>query len=608
MSMAEYSIIPARRGRGLPVLSSESTDDRHRSGRPADGSTGSSAQRYYSRSMKPVSFLILLVLLCAAVPAVSAAETYVVTATWGTNGSGDGQLHYPEDIALDAAGNVYVTDGGNHRFQKYTVDGTFVWAIGEETTWASEAGTFSEPTGIAVDREGFVYVTDTGRFRVLKFASDGTFISEWGTEGSGDGQIYSPSDIAVDGEGYVYVPDILYSGIGPRIQKFTSNGQFVTKWMTFGNAVTYSQPMGIAADSAGHVYVVDLRKNLVQKYTSTGTLLAEWGTEGSGDGQFNLPMGIAVDGAGFVYVTEPYANRVQKFTSDGTFVTKWGTDGTGAGEFSHPSGIAVDDAGSVYVVDALQPPGPEVRGGSGAGSDADGDPDTDIHPDAAGVDLHAADDDVATTPDTDRDGDDRRHRRVRRRAGPERGRNVRGPERQRPDGLRRRRPLLQPDEPDRRERAGGRVRLQRQRPDRLRRRRLALQPPLSDGSSSPFFFELSPARAARRHRAARVRRRALARRGPEAVPGSGLPDGRQPDRDRHGPAEDLVEVHPPSRGSVDLGGLTVERCPPAPAMGEAGYPGRPTRLGPARGRPRGRPVVLRGGHRLLRCPGRPDRR
>ena len=76
--------------------------------------------------MKPVSFLILLVLLCAAVPAVSAAETYVVTATWGTNGSGDGQLHYPEDIALDAAGNVYVTDGGNHRFEKFTSNGTFV--------------------------------------------------------------------------------------------------------------------------------------------------------------------------------------------------------------------------------------------------------------------------------------------------------------------------------------------------------------------------------------------------------------------------------------------------------------------------------------------------
>ena len=86
--------------------------------------------------MKPVSFLILLVLLCAAVPAVSAAETYVVTATWGTNGSGDGQLHYPEDIALDAAGNVYVTDGGNQRIQKFTVGRDVRHGIGEETTWA----------------------------------------------------------------------------------------------------------------------------------------------------------------------------------------------------------------------------------------------------------------------------------------------------------------------------------------------------------------------------------------------------------------------------------------------------------------------------------------
>ncbi len=93
--------------------------------------------------MKPVSFLILLVLLCAAVPAVSAAETYVVTATWGTNGSGDGQLHYPEDIALDAAGNVYVTDGGNQRIEKFASDGTFVTTMGRPGTPSRATSTAS---------------------------------------------------------------------------------------------------------------------------------------------------------------------------------------------------------------------------------------------------------------------------------------------------------------------------------------------------------------------------------------------------------------------------------------------------------------------------------
>jgi sugar lactone lactonase YvrE len=299
--------------------------------------------------MKPVSFVILLVLLCAVVQTVSAEETYVFAGKWGTDGSGDGQFNYPADLAVDGAGNVYVTDQGNQRIQKFTSDGTFVskWGTGD-----SEPGNSYGLSGITVDGAGNVFVTETGTFRVLKFTSTGTLITKWGTEGTADGQFYSPNDIAVDGEGNVYVTDIYHAGSRPRIQKFTSDGAFVLKWRTFDDEVTYSQPAGIAVDSEGTVYVVDLRRNRILKFTPTGTLLAEWGATGSGDGQFDLPMGIAVDSEGYVYITEPYAHRVQKFTSNGTFVTKWGTEGSGDGQFNHPAGIAVDSAGTVYVIDS----------------------------------------------------------------------------------------------------------------------------------------------------------------------------------------------------------------------------------------------------------------
>lgn len=85
--------------------------------------------------------------------------------------------------------------------------------------------------------------------------------------------------------------------------------------------------------------------------------LLKWGTEGTGDGQFNMPVGVAVDSAGNVYVAERGNQRVQKFSSDGRFLLKWGSlwDSLGAitpGQFSgHWLGIAADRLGSVFVAD-----------------------------------------------------------------------------------------------------------------------------------------------------------------------------------------------------------------------------------------------------------------
>jgi DNA-binding beta-propeller fold protein YncE len=81
-----------------------------------------------------------------------------------------------------------------------------------------------------------------------------------------------------------------------------------------------------------------------------------WGSSGSGDGQFNHPYGVAIDTSNNVYVADTDNHRIQKFTSDGTFLTEWGSDGAlygglGEGLFWGPSGVAVDSFGNVYVAD-----------------------------------------------------------------------------------------------------------------------------------------------------------------------------------------------------------------------------------------------------------------
>ena len=114
----------------------------------------------------------------------------------------------------------------------------------------------------------------------------------------------------------------------------------------------FKVPIGIAVDSADNVYVVDNDNNRVQKFDSNGNFITTWGSEGSAVGQFKVPIGIAVDSAGNAYVTDFYENSIQKFDSNGNFITTWGSYGTGNGQFNWPTGITVDSSGNVYVADS----------------------------------------------------------------------------------------------------------------------------------------------------------------------------------------------------------------------------------------------------------------
>ena len=128
--------------------------------------------------------------------------------------------------------------------------------------------------------------------------------------------------------------------------------QFVTKWGTEGTGDgQFEGPYGIAVDSSGNVYVTDMTTNCIQKFSSSGVFLGKWGSKGAGDGQFNGPDYVAVDPSGNVYVSDRYNCRIQKFSSSGVFLGKWGTSGDGDGQFRETGGVAADSFGNVYVVD-----------------------------------------------------------------------------------------------------------------------------------------------------------------------------------------------------------------------------------------------------------------
>jgi sugar lactone lactonase YvrE len=122
--------------------------------------------------------------------------------SWGTAGTGPGQLTNPNGVAIDA-GNVYVSDAATYRVQKYMTDGTF---LGQWGSQGSGNGQFLNLAAIAASASGHVYTLDQGS-RIQDFTSDGAYLGRSGTVGSGPPQLSIPLSIAADAEGNVYVAD-----------------------------------------------------------------------------------------------------------------------------------------------------------------------------------------------------------------------------------------------------------------------------------------------------------------------------------------------------------------------------------------------------------------
>ncbi|MFA4948715.1 MAG: hypothetical protein WC674_09445 [Candidatus Krumholzibacteriia bacterium] len=274
-------------------------------------------------------------------------DAYIYTRQWGNEATiGEGVFSYPKGIAVDAAGDVYVTDNWNNDVQKFTADGAFLLRWGGAGSGDAQ---FDFPEKIAVDEDGYVYVVDGGNNRVQKFSPGGSFILKWGSEGTGNGQFRSPVGVAASG-GAVYVTD----GRNNRVQKFSSAGDFLGVWGEYGAGPgQFNGPMGIAVNpDDGSVLVADCQNHRIQRFSAEGALLAAWGGYGQGDDRFDCAIDVAAAAGGAIFVADLGNDRFVQFTADGAFVTKVGTRGTGEGQFDHPEGVAVDADGNVYVVDA----------------------------------------------------------------------------------------------------------------------------------------------------------------------------------------------------------------------------------------------------------------
>ena len=325
-----------------------------------------------SRPRHPFGIALLgLSVLAAVSTPLETPPAYL--SKWGVEGVGAAQFDGPLGVAVDAAGNVYVSEEKNERVQKFDRNGAFLlmwgWGVDDGSNefqictgrcgkgiQGSGSGQFYDPSGVAVDASGNVYVADRNNARIQKFTSSGNILLQWGSYGYGNGEFRDPRGVAVDHSGYVYVTEYL----SDRVQKFDSNGAYVTKWGSTGaGAGQFSAPNGVAVGDTGIVYVTEYNNCRVQRFESNGSYLGEWGVYGSGDGEFIGPNGVAVDASGHVYVVDQVNNRVQIFDGSGKFLAKWGArcdvfpsgvDGCD-GLFNGPKTIAIDDLGMIFLVE-----------------------------------------------------------------------------------------------------------------------------------------------------------------------------------------------------------------------------------------------------------------
>ena len=225
---------------------------------------------------------------------------------FGSLGEGEGQLLAPVGIATAADGSVFVADRGNKRIQIFDENGKFLTTI--PTRSGDQDAT---PVDVAVDRSGkHIYVTITKPFhRVLVFgegAGKGEVTAIWGKPGSNLGEFRFPATIAVGPDRNIYVVDVFNS----RAQVFRESGEPIVTVGAWGVTPGHLfRPKGIAIGSDGSVAISDSYLEVVQLFNDDTRFRAVLGEKGE-FAHFTTPAGLAMDSRGRLYVVEMLANKV----------------------------------------------------------------------------------------------------------------------------------------------------------------------------------------------------------------------------------------------------------------------------------------------------------
>jgi uncharacterized protein (TIGR03437 family) len=350
-----------------------------------DGGPATSAQLNlpYGLAVDQAGYLYIADLNNSRVRRVSPAgaiDTYAGSGGQGSSGDGglatSAQMLEPRNVAVDAAGNLYISEFGGHRVRKVTPNGLISTAAGTGIAGfggdggPAVAAQLAFPAGLALDRLGNLYIADTQNQRVRELLPTGQISTALG--GTASITLLTPIAVAVDLAGDIYVADST-----AVVHEYTASGRWIVAAGTSApgfsgdggpaTAAQLSEPLDLSVDLNSNLYIADLVR--VREVSSQGIIHTIAGADylhSIGDGssataaELNLPSAVALDSGGNLYIADPGTERVRKVgpsgiigTAAGTGVALPGGAGTAATATTlmNPMGVAVDQSGNLLIAE-----------------------------------------------------------------------------------------------------------------------------------------------------------------------------------------------------------------------------------------------------------------
>jgi hypothetical protein len=318
------------------------------------------------------------------------------------NYAGDGgeainaELDNPYGVAFDSCGNLFIADMWNNAIRKVGTNGIITTVAGNGTNdylgdgGAATNAELNYPQGVAVDSTGSLFIADTGNQCVRKLGTDGIINTMAGNGAygySGDGvaatnaSLWAPVGVAMDSAGNLFIAD----EIDQRIRIVDTNGVIYTvagngtnDYIGDGGAATNAElyyPYGVAVGADGNLFIADTGNQRIREVGTNGiitTVAGNGGDDYPGDGGAATnaglfdPQGLAVDNKGNLLIADSSANVIRKVDINGMISTVAG-NGYGAGlgyggysgdggaatnaKMNNPTGVAMDSTGNLFIAD-----------------------------------------------------------------------------------------------------------------------------------------------------------------------------------------------------------------------------------------------------------------